>query len=188
MGQMGDKGLRQLRNGTTRAGRAGRSARRWMSGWLSLAAVMLLLVACGGGGDDPEPTATPPATPAATPMPTEEPSLAIGAVTWTLSVADSGAPGEALTQFPRSADTIHAVAAIEHANPGTEFTAAWTMDGLPVDGAGTTVVIDDGAASGWVSFSLTWNGEALWPVGELGITITAATGETSSGTVQITST
>lgn len=188
MGQMGDKGLRQLRIGKTSASwmHSGRGG-RYVSGWLSAMAVLLLLVGCGGSDGDPEPTATPLATPPATPIPTAVPTLAIGEVTWTLSVTSAGEPGEAVTQFPRSADVIYALVSIEHAHPGSEFSATWTVDGLPVEGVSDTVVIENGAVSGWVSFSLTWNGEALWPVGELGVTISADTGEASSGAILITS-
>jgi hypothetical protein len=147
----------------------------------------LTLTGCSTSGDSSEPTAEPTTSPAATPVATPAPTLAIGEVIWSTSASESAASVESLAQIPRSTEVIFAGATVSNAPAGTELSAVWTIDGLAVEGLSETVTIEDGAASGWVSFSLTWEGETLWPVGQLGVTITADSGESTTGTVMIVS-
>ena len=77
---------------------------------------------------------------------------------------------------------------IEAVPAGERLTATWSLDGVAIDGINATVTIDEASGQGWVSFSLMWEGEALWPVGVLGVTISAESGATASGEIQIEST
>jgi hypothetical protein len=147
----------------------------------------VILVAGCGGNDDPEET-PPAATPLPTATPTEVPAFALGDVVWALEVGEDGAPVEPVTAFPRDAAQIFALVDARNIPEGETLSAVWTLDDVPVDGADASVTIDEATASGWVSYSLTWNGEALWPVGTLGITITSNSGATATGTIQIEST
>lgn len=145
----------------------------------------LVLVACGGGGADPEPTQVPK-TPAATPTPI--PSLALGEVVFSQSLDASGQPSDPAVDIPRSATTIIASVPVKDVPADTSFSVSWTMDGTVVPGLESSTTLPDGGASGWVSFTLTWEGAALWPVGQLGVTVTASSGETVTGSVPISST
>jgi hypothetical protein len=83
---------------------------------------------------------------------------------------------------------IHAIVEVESVPAGEQLTATWSIDGTPVDAIATTATIDTATASGTVSFALAWEGEAFWPVGTLGVTITASSGATTAGEIQIVST
>ncbi len=167
---------------------SGRTAPWGAGGWgrfASVLLVMFLVAGCSTGGDDVDPTAEPTVEPTPTIEPT--PAMSMGEVQWATQLDDSGAPVESLTQVSRTVQVIHAVAQLSAVPPGTRYTAEWTINGQTIEGKSETVEVSDGAASGWISFSLTWTGEALWPVGALGVTITADTGESITGTVQIVS-
>jgi len=155
-------------------------------GWVALLAlVSTLLVGCSIGGSsegEPEVTVAP------TIEPTAEPVTRFGEVTWATAVEDTGAPAEDLEAFPRDTETIHAVVPVENAPAGETITARWSMDGVTIDAIDATVTIDEATQAGWVTFALTWEGDALWPVGTLGVDITAASGATVRGEIQIEST
>lgn len=162
---------------------------RWSGGRpaaVAMAMLCLVLAGCsggdGGGANTPEATSVPTAAPTATPQPS------LGEVIWTSSLAPDGSPGDRLERLPRTAAVIHAVLQADAFPAGATVTAAWTIDGQSIDGAGTTVTIEEATASGWVAFSLTWTGEALWPFGTLGVTVTASTGASAEGTIAIVST
>ncbi len=150
-----------------------------------LASLALVLAACGGESATPDPTAEP-VPPTATTIPT--PAPAMGQVVFTEALTSSGQPENPASEIPRSATTIVAAVDVQHVQPGTTYTAEWTMDGIPIPGLEASTTLQDGAASGWVSFTLTWDGATLWPVGQLGITITSSSGETVQGSIPITST
>jgi hypothetical protein len=148
----------------------------------------LLLFGCsgGGGGDDPTPVPTP--MPTSEPTATPTPSTQLGAVVWSTSLDADGAPTEELTAMPRDTDVIYAVVRVDTATAGDALDAVWALDEVPIDAIASSVTIDEAAAAGWVSFSLTWEGESLWPLGTLAVTITATSGASTSGTIQIQST
>lgn len=147
------------------------------------AMLALLLVGCsvGGGSSSSSPDATPPPTI----QPTLRPAVQLGSVTWTTTLAQDGEPIEDLDAFPRDTAVIHAAVPVEAAQAGESLTATWTLDGVDIDGISSTMTIDQASERGWVSFSLTWEGEALWPVGVLQVTIAAESGATTQGAVQI---
>jgi hypothetical protein len=164
------------------------AVRGWRTRWTriaSLLVVAVLIAGCSSGDETPEPTAEP--TVQLTPTIEPTPAMSMGEVLWAVALDNTGAPVESLTQVSRTTDVIHAVAELRAVQPGTQYTVEWTINGQAIEGKSETIEVEDGAASGWISFSLTWTGQTLWPVGALGVTITADSGESITGTVQIVS-
>ena len=66
------------------------------------------------------------------------------------------------------------------------------LNALVVEPASTSAPAAPGAlvarTLGTSQVRLTWSGDALWPVGTLGVTITASSGATATGTILIEST
>jgi len=116
---------------------------------------------------------------------TVTPSMRVGDVTWTSGLNASGAPSDSLESFPRNAESIVVALEVEHVPAGESFTAAWSLDGTPIEGIASNATVEGASDSAWVAFTLDWNGEVLWPVGELGVTITSSSGESTSGTIFI---
>lgn len=161
---------------------AARSSWRFIA--TALVGLALVLTGCGGG-DDPGVTPTA-AIPTATPQPT--PSLQMGQVVFAQAIAPDGTAVDPTAEIPRSTTSIYAVVEVANVQPGASFSAAWTMDGTAISELDSQTTLEAGASSGQIAFHLTWEGAALWPVGELGATITASSGESVSGVVQIVST
>lgn len=151
---------------------------------IGLLAVMLSGCSVGGGSSDTSADATPVPTVAPSPTPVAQ----LSPVVWTTTLDQNGEPAEELTAFPRNAESIYAVVPVEAVSAGETLTASWALDGEAIDAIGSTVTIDEASASGWVSFSLVWEGETLWPVGTLEITISASSGAVVTGAIQIEST
>ncbi len=151
---------------------------------IALLAVLLSGCSVGGGSSDTSADATPAPTVAPSPTPVAQ----LGPVVWTTALEQNGAPAEDLTAFPRNAESIYAVVAVESVSAGEMLTASWALDGVAIDAIDSTVNIDEASASGWVSFSLVWEGETLWPVGTLEIAVSASSGATARGEIQIEST
>lgn len=150
-----------------------------------LALLSGLLIGCSvGGGSSSSPDATPQPTVAPTPTPVAQ----LGSVIWTTGLAPNGEPVEDLDAFSREALAIHAAVPVETVRAGETLTATWALDGVPIDAIDSTVTIDEASDMGWVSFSLAWEGETLWPVGLLEVAITASSGATTTGEIQIEST
>ncbi len=165
---------------------AGRLASWPLSRVAMVTVLAILLAGCSVGGGSPD--SAPDATPVPTLQPTPTPVAQLGAVTWTTALDDTGAPREDLEAIRRDAGAIYAVVPVDSVTAGETVTAQWSIDGVPIDALGSTVTIDEASESGWVSFALTWEGETLWPVGTLGIAISASSGATATGEVQIEST
>jgi hypothetical protein len=153
---------------------------------LSLAIGIALLVAGCSGGDDPE--STPPATRLPTVEPTSTPAMSLGNVTWTTSLDDAGAPVDDLTSFPRNTEVIYAVVNVKNVVDGETLTASWSLDDVPIDAIASSVTLSTPSGSGWASFALTWEGESLWPVGTLQVTISGSSGASATGMIEIEST
>lgn len=152
--------------------------------WVVVVSV-LMLAGCSSGDGDGEPTTL--ATPTTAIDPSPAPSTQLSKVTWTTGFDESGAPVDSLEEFSRHDLVIYAAVEVEIAPVGEVLTANWSLDGEPIDAIASTVTIDSSSGTGWVSFSLMWDGDSLWPTGRLGIEITASSGATSAGAVQITS-
>lgn len=152
-----------------------------------LLAVIMVIVLAGCGAGDVEDDITPDATstPGVEPSPT--PGVQLGAVIWTTGIDESGAPVDDLNEFSRHNLVIYAAVEIENAFAGETLAAAWSLDDVPIDAIDSTITIDQDAGAGWISFSLAWEGESLWPIGTLGIEISASSGATTTGAIQVTS-
>jgi len=149
------------------------------------AMLSVLLIGCSVGGGS---SSSPDTTPQPTVEPTPTPVAQLGSVIWTTSLAPNGEPVEDLDAFSREALTIHAAVPVETVQAGETLTATWALDGVPIDAIDSTVTIEEVSEMGWVSFSIAWEGETLWPVGILEVTITASSGATTTGVIQIEST
>ncbi len=147
---------------------------------------LLLLSSCGSDGE-PDPTPTPEPTQTPSPTATAVPETSLGEVTWSTSLTASGAPDGSLGAFSRESDVIHASVEASHLLAGEMLTATWSINGMPVETLDSTVTIDEDTSSGWATFSLTWDGAALWPTGTLEVMITTSTGVSTTGSIQIVS-
>ena len=153
-----------------------------------LAGAGLLLVGCAED-DDPGQTPAPdlPVSPTVEATPTLPPEASLGPVIWSTSLSEEGEPDVVVETLTRDAPVIYASVEGTNLDQGETVTATWTLDGQPIEGIDSAVTIEEDAERGWVTFSLPWEGEAMWPVGQLGVTITASTGATSTGQIQIVS-
>ena len=158
--------------------------RSWRGTLIACAILAVVLAGCGGGSDTVS-TVTPE-VPTATPQPT--PSLKLGQVVFAQVLDADGAPEDPASEIPRSATSIYAAVEVSNVVAGSSFTAIWTMDGTVIPELESQATLETSASSGFVSFHLTWEGAALWPVGVLGVTISSNSGESVTGAVQIVST
>ncbi len=143
----------------------------------------LMLSACGGNGAT-DPTPPPSAIPSTTDV--RQPPLVLGSVVWTTGIdATTGEPVDRVETFPRDAVSIHAALEVGNLPAGSILTAAWEINGSPIEALESTITVDQARSLGWVEFRLDWVGEARWPVGTLTIRITANTGETVEGEARI---
>lgn len=151
-----------------------------LSAWL--APLCLALAGCATGDERVEaPSGTVVATSAEQAAPTE-----LGEVVWASDVdPDTSEPVGQRETFARDDDVIYAVVRTGPLAAGTTLTATWTFNGQSVEGIEVAVTADEARGAGWVEFHLEWNGATLWPVGTLAITITASTGESTEGAVEI---
>jgi hypothetical protein len=126
-----------------------------------------MLAGCGDGGDAPEPT-VPPATP--TPFATPE---GIGEIVWTAAVDPAThAPSEPLTLLPNDAPQVVAALPVAVLPAGTVLQAHWTMDGEPLPALDPgPVTVGEGRSGAWVTWTLRWEGDQPWPIGDLGIVV-----------------
>ncbi|HYI24104.1 MAG TPA: hypothetical protein VD767_01735 [Thermomicrobiales bacterium] len=146
----------------------------------------VVLAGCGST-KDPEPTPTPEPTSIPEPTATAVPEAALGDVAWSTAITSSGAPDDELDTFFREEDVIYASVEATNLKAGDSLAATWSINGMPIDGASSTVTIESDTPSGWASFSLTWNGAALWPTGTLEVMIASSTGLTATGSIPIVS-
>ena len=161
-----------------------RQRRKW-SVTVALLLMVMVLTSCGSESATPESTSQPTqVVPTASPAPT----LAMGDIVFTETLDESGQPANPVDSLPRSVTTIVAAVPVESVAAGTSFSAEWSIDGTIIPDVSDSVSVTNDIAKGWISFTLTWTGSTLWPVGELGISITANSGETVTSTVPITST
>jgi hypothetical protein len=158
---------------------------RFRAGWSFAVIMVIVLAGCSTG--DGEDAITPDATSSPELEQAPPPIAQLGSVTWATGIDESGAPVDDLEEFSRHSSLIYAVVEVENASAGETLSAAWSLDDVPIEAIASTATIDREVGSGWVSFSLTWEGESLWPVGTLGVAITASSGATTTGAIPITS-
>lgn len=158
------------------------SSRRTVIVCVVLAMLCVTLAGCAGQDDEPS-TSTATVVPA-----TEEASVTteLGPVVWASEIDPvTSAPVDRREAFSRDEKTIHALVETGPLAAGTTLTAAWTFNGQPIEGIDVTVTADEARGPGWAEFRLEWNGAALWPVGTLTVRITASTGESTEGSIEI---
>lgn len=137
-------------------------------------AALVVLTGCGGSEDPGEPTPTP------------LPTMAVGEVQWASSVdVESGEPVEAVRQFGPQSDQIVAVVEATWVPAGTTFTAEWSIDGESVPDVSTSVTVEETMSDAWVSFAFERVEGEVFPLGVLEVTITASSGESVTGSIEI---
>jgi hypothetical protein len=147
-----------------------RRAMRTAWKWVVVALVACVVLAgCGSGGEDAEPEAT-----AAPTQPPVTATLAgVGEIVWTAAVDQTtNAPTEQLTALRNDAPQVIAALPVETLPAGTVLRAHWTIDGDPLPELDPApVMVDEGRAGAWVTWTLRWEGSQPWPVGQLGIIV-----------------
>lgn len=151
--------------------------------WIVLACAVLL-VACGNDSvteATPEVDTTPPA---GTPPP--ESGMIIGEVIWALEVDPAtGEPIDTATRYTTQSPAIIAVIEVDNIPEGTEFTATWTINNLPIEVAEMDITASEELPHAWVAFSFTREDDQRYPRGTLGVVITTSEGDMREATVDI---
>lgn len=158
------------------------SSRRTVVVRAVLAMLCVPLAGCAGQADEPS-TSTATVVP-----PTDGATVTteLGPIVWASEIDPvTSAPVDRREAFSRDEKTIHALVETGPLAAGTTLTAAWTFNGQPIEGIDVTVTTDEARGPGWADFRLEWNGAALWPVGTLTVRITASTGESIEGSIEI---
>jgi hypothetical protein len=110
----------------------------------------------------------------------------LGEVVWAERIdPTTGEPRATIEAFPAETETIYALAPVRSAPAGSVVTAAWALNGTPIEGTTQQVRIEGGATGGWVAFHLTWTGEGNWPPGTLSVTLTANGRPAGDGSVEV---
>lgn len=155
---------------------------RWVLGAILLGC-LALAVGCGrdndGGGDqETGPSLTPTAQPA--------PPFTVDDVIWTTGVNEStGVPLDQADAYTTISPAVVAVVPARNVPAGTEFTATWTIDDLDVPEANMSVTVEQDMSTAWVAFEFVRDDDRYFPLGTLEVTVTASSGETVDGSVEI---
>lgn len=157
--------------------------------WIVVACA-LLLVACGSeNAPDPagEPTSSPVSGEAqATPPATPDTAMEVGPIVWAQELdAETGEPTDVVTRFTTQSPAIIAVIEVSNMPAGTEFTATWTINGLPIDGTDMDISISEELDHAWIVFRFTRDEAQRYPIGQLNVTITNSHGDLREGSVEI---
>lgn len=161
-----------------------------MGRWLRILtgiAICALLAACGGGESPTDATPTAVSTPLAESSPTAPAQpMVIGQIIWAEETdATTGAPVNQVTGFTTESPAIVAVVEVTNLPAGTQFTAAWTLNDSTITDSPMTVVAQGDMTHAWISFRFTRDGERRYPLGQVGVTITASDGTMREATVEI---
>lgn len=147
----------------------------------------LLLVACGSGGSD-TPVETPTAHTIQTVAATQEvaTTLSIQQIVWAEETDTvTGAPIETVDRFTTDSDAIMALVQVNDLLEGTEFVATWTLNDVPLIDADMSVIADDDMEVAWIAFRFTRDESRLYPIGQLGVTITCSDGTLRESSITI---
>jgi hypothetical protein len=135
--------------------------------WVAVVLVACVVLAgCGAGnGAAPAPT-EPPATPPAS-------LTGVGAIVWAAAVDPATqAPVEPLVALPNDAPQVIVALPVDTLPAGTVLQARWTIDGEPLPALDPApMMVEEGLAGAWVTWTLRWEDEQPWPIGRLGITV-----------------
>lgn len=144
----------------------------------------LLLVACGS---DDEASVTPEAPPTEEASPTAEPATTeFGQVIWAEQIdEETGEPIAVVDAFTTQSTHIYAVLEATDLSADTTFSATWTINGQSIEGSEMEITTEGDMPHAWLTFSFTRDGEALFPTGQLGVTITSSDGTMREGSIEI---
>lgn len=164
------------------------SRRALWPGHVARAGLVLLCLALVGCSGRPEEASTPDSTVLPDSTAATEPTD-LGDIVWAGEVDPiTSEPVDRRDAFSRADPRVYAVVKTGPLAAGTTLTATWTFNGQPISGTNVVLSADSALTAGWVEFHLEWNGLGLWPIGNLAVEITASSGESVRGTVEIRST
>lgn len=150
-------------------------------GTIGVVVLCLLLISCGA--DDSKPDAGNVSTPTASPTAAAS-QMTIGPIVWSESADEaSGEPIAPVEAFTPQSPAIIASIEVTDMPVGTEFTATWTINEMPID-SDMHVQADGYIDHSWVAFRFTRE-QGTYPTGQLGVVITASTGELREGSIEI---
>lgn len=147
----------------------------------------LLLAACGSDDapGDPVGDSTPPAAGSASPTPATS-EMEVGEVIWAHATdSDTGEPTEVVTRFTIQSPAIIAAIEVGDIPEGTEFTASWAINDLPIDGTEMDITASEDLDHAWIAFSFTRDTGQRYPLGQLSVVITTSEGDEREGSVEI---
>lgn len=151
--------------------------------WIVLACAVLL-VACGGDPVTDVATDIDSTPPVATPPPESE--MTIGEIIWALEVDPAtGEPIDTATRYTTQSPAIIAVIEVDNIPEGTEFTATWTINNLPIEVAEMDITASEDLPHAWVAFSFTREDDQRYPRGTLGVVITTSEGDVREDSIEI---
>lgn len=163
-----------------------------MAGLLATLALAGSLVACGGTTSNGDPTAAPATetplliislSPEAT---ATEVGPQVGDVTWTANLQPGLVePGDPVTSFPASTQTIYAVVPLRNIEIGSTLRADWFYNGEPLEGFASLLTFPENYGSGWVEFHLDRASIDAWPDGAYEIAISLNGTEVTRSTIEV---
>lgn len=125
-----------------------------------------------------------PADAPAPPTPQPE-TVEFSDVVWTTGIDDNGDPGDAVDVYPADAPAIIAAVEVSQMPAESMIAATWQIDGDDVPGAGMSVTAERDLERGWVTFQFVRDGDQIFPLGQLKVTIEASDGTVVTGEVDI---
>lgn len=161
-----------------------------MGRWLRILvgiAICATLAACGGGESSPDATPTAESTPmvASTPTVASAP-MEIGQIIWAEETDPiSGAPVAEVSGFTTESPAIVALIEVTNLPANTQFAATWTLNDSVISDSPMTVIAQGDMTHAWISFRFTRDGDRRYPVGQIGITITASDGTLREASTKI---
>lgn len=148
---------------------------------LAMIGVLVVATACGNDASDGTGTGD-----AVQPTPALPGPMRIEGLTWTSAVDETtGEPVDEVAAYTTTAPGIVAVVEASNVPAGTTFTASWTIDGQEVPEAEMRTTVGQDMTTAYVAFRFLRAEDRYFPLGELAVTVTAGSGETISGAVEI---
>jgi len=150
-------------------------------------AAVWLLITGSALAQTPDSTATP--SPGASPaagVVSATANAELGEIEWAREIDPvTNEPVRRATGFVTTDPAIHAAIPVIRILQGTVVSATWTFNGEPVPALDASVTADHSYENGWITFSLVRPEDAIWPIGEYGITILVDGVKTLTGDVRV---